>query len=80
MKLPRFFWLIPILAFSIWLSLPKNANALLENTDINQVLTPIPGIPPGVDDILQTHFPGVMIGVAVIVIIILVGTLIKPKK
>ncbi len=80
MKLPRFFWLTPILSFSIWLSLPKNAIAFINNKDITQVPTPIPGIPPGVEDILQTHFPGVIAGVVVIVVIILVGTLIKPKK
>lgn len=80
MKLPRFLWLIPVLLCSIWLSLPQNANALLENSDIAQVPTPIPGIPPGVEDILQTHFPGVIIGVVVIVVIILAGTLIQPKK
>lgn len=81
MKLYRFLWLIiPVFTFSIWLVLPGRTQANLTNQIDNPAPTPIPGIPPGVEEILQTHFPGIILGIGVIVLIILAGVLIKPKR
>ena len=80
MKLLRFLWLIPVLAISIWLVIQGGVNESSTNEGLSAQPTPIPGIPLGTEEVLNTHFPGVIIGVIVIIVIIIAGILIKPKK
>ncbi|MBC8504841.1 MAG: hypothetical protein ISR58_09320 [Anaerolineales bacterium] len=79
MKPSRLFWLIPIILLSILLVIPGPALAELANQTDEITPTPKPLYPEDVD-VPQTHFPGLIAGAVVIVIIILVGTLIRPKN
>jgi len=76
----RFLWIIPVIALSIWLVLPLNTGGNPNNQGLTGAPTPIPGIPLGAEEVLNTHFPGVIFGVIVIIIIIIAGVLIKLKK
>ena len=80
MKLLRFLWLIPVIAFSLWLVLPWRTGEVPTDQGLTGAPTPIPGIPLGAEEVLNTHFPGVIFGVIVIIIIIIAGILIKPKN
>jgi hypothetical protein len=78
LKFSRLLWIIPLLALGIWAMLAEQVQAVpaLQGT---LPPTPIPGLPPSVIE-PKTHFPGVIFGVIVIVIIIMIGVLLRPRK
>ncbi|MBL7163145.1 MAG: hypothetical protein ISS57_11105 [Anaerolineales bacterium] len=83
MKPNHFLWLIPLVALSLWLLLPVHALAdfATQTADGPTAPTPTP-IPLYPDDVVvpKTHFPGLIAGAIVIVVVIMVGVLVRPRK
>ena len=75
MKPSRLVRLIPIILLCIWLLVPGTALAELTSQTDDVTPTPMPLYPEDVE-VPQTHFPGLIVGAVVIVVIILVGALI----
>jgi len=78
-----FIWLFPIIILGLWLLLPVGALADLPGQADNGSATPTPTPRPLYPEdvtVPQTHFPGLIVGAIVIMVIILVGVLIGPRK
>ncbi len=79
MKPSRLLWLIPIIVLSLWLIMPGTSLAEFANQTDDITPTPKPLYPEDVE-VPQTHFPGLIVGTIVIVVIIFVGVLIRPRN
>jgi len=80
-KLNHAVWLIPLIALSILLITPGFALADINTQTTDDAPTPTP-VPLYPDDVVipKTHFPGLIAGVIVIVLVIMVGVLVRPRK
>ncbi len=78
MKLLRFLWLAPLAAISIWALFAEQVQAISAE-HIQATPTPLTGLPPSVI-VPKTHFPEIITGAIVIVLIILTGVLIRQRK
>ena len=70
---------MPIILLCLWLLVPGTALADLASQTDDVTPTPKPLYPEDVE-VPQTHFPGLIVGAVVIVVIIIVGALIRPKN
>ncbi len=82
-KRHTFIWLFPIIVLGLWLILPAGvlADLPMQVGDGSATPTPTPRpLYPEDVTVPQTHFPGLIVGAIVIIVIILVGALIRPRK
>ncbi len=77
----HYLWFIPLLALGIGLLLSGFALASPDTQTADMTPTPTPR-PLYPDDVVvpKTHFPGLIAGAVVILIIIMVGVLVRPRK
>ena len=83
MKPNHFLWLILVIALGLWLLLPVHALADFATQTADDPTDPTPTpIPLYPDDVVlpKTHFPGLIAGAIVIVVVIMVGVLVRPRK
>jgi hypothetical protein len=80
-KRNHFWWLIPIIALALLLILPLSALDDVNAQTAEETPTPTP-IKLYPDDVVtpRTHFPGLIAGAIVIVLVIMVGVLVRPRK
>jgi len=75
----RSIWLITLFGISLWMTFPHN----IVTASQDQGLTPTPtaalSITP-IADLPHAQYPGIVIGVLVIVIIIFIGAFVQAKK